>query len=148
MHSVSSHDDQRREYFRMAVRLSMLVPTVQSRSVPAQGVPYLPPLGDGSDFRLLQIEDLSAGGCRARVPVDWPPVGSRLPGYLYLDDERGPLEVELLVVRREDEDTDEPVEAFSFLRLRERNRQRILRRLFREYRRERARAATRDSDVN
>lgn len=140
---MSVHEGQRREFFRMAVRLSMLVPTVQTAKVPARGVPYLPPLGDGSDFRLLQIEDLGAGGCRARVPVDWPPVGSRLPGYLYLDDDRGPLEVDLLVVRREDEDTDDPCAAFAFIRLRDRHRQRILRRLFREYRRQRARSANR-----
>lgn len=132
----------------MAVRLSMLVPTVQTRKTPDQGVPYLPPLGDGSDFRLLQVEDLSAGGCRAHVPEEWPPVGSRLPGYLYLGDERGPLEVDLLVTRRDDDDTDHPVAAFTFLNLRERNRQRILRRLFREYRRERARLANRESELN
>lgn len=143
-------------------------------------MPYLPPIGSGTDYRILRVRDLSAGGCCCETTDDWPGVGSHLTGYLYLDDARGPLELDLLVLRRQTSelesrppesdvtlgsDGDDSSEcsreeaetgpetgsevgsetgsetvtlvAFRFLEMRESKRQRIMRALFREFRRER-----------
>jgi c-di-GMP-binding flagellar brake protein YcgR len=130
---------QRRDYFRARIGLSLLVPTQRA---PREGVPYQPPTGSGADYRILRVRDLSGGGCCCETTDPWPPVGSRWTGYLYLDDARGPLELDLLVLRRQESD-DEPVAlvAFRFLEMRESKRQRVLRALFREYRRQRRREA-------
>lgn len=169
---------QRREYFRARIGLSLLIPTQpRARTHPREGVPYLPPTASGVDYRILRVRDLSGGGCCCETTDDWPQVGSHLTGYLYLGDTRGPLELDLLVLRRQeggpaadfevrladargpaepagnladsqpeplctrdDEDaTDETITlvAFRFLEMRESRRQRILRALFREFRRRR-----------
>jgi c-di-GMP-binding flagellar brake protein YcgR len=127
---------QRRDYFRARIGLSLLVPTQRSRQ-PREGVPYQPPTDSAADYRILRVRDLSGGGCCCETTDPWPPVGSRWTGYLYLDDARGPLELDLLALRRQDLD-DELVAlvAFRFLEMRESKRQRILRALFREYRRQ------------
>ena len=105
---------QRREYFRTRIRLSLLIPTHLPSAVPREGVPFLAPTAHGTDYRILRVRDLSAGGCCCETTDDWPEVATRLTGYLYLDDARGPLELDLLVVRRDepgswtDSDEDEP----------------------------------------
>jgi len=128
---------QRRDYFRARIGLSLLVPT-QRPPRPRDGVPYQPPTDSGADYRILRVRDLSGGGCCCETTSAWPSVGTRWTGYLYLDDGRGPLELDLLAVRREEPD-DEPTAlvAFRFLEMRESKRQRIMRALFREYRRQR-----------
>jgi c-di-GMP-binding flagellar brake protein YcgR len=128
---------QRREYFRARIRLSLLIPTQRQPRL-LEGVPYLPPTKSGTDYRILRVRDLSGGGCCCEATDDWPAVGSRLTGYLYLDDGRGPLDLDLLVLRRQDDEAEESevaLVAFRFLEMRESKRQRILRVLFREYRR-------------
>lgn len=130
---------QRRDYFRARIGLSLLVPT---QHAPREGVPFQPPTDSGADYRILRVRDLSGGGCCCETTDPWPAVGSRWTGYLYLDDARGPLELDLLALRRQEPD-DDPVGlvAFRFLEMRESKRQRILRALFREYRRQRRREA-------
>ena len=117
---------QRRDYFRARIGLSLLVPTQRSRQ-PREGVPYQPPTDSAADYRILRVRDLSGGGCCCETTDPWPPVGSRWTGYLYLDDARG---------RQDLDDELVALVAFRFLEMRESKRQRILRALFREYRRQ------------
>ncbi|MEZ4654644.1 MAG: PilZ domain-containing protein [Candidatus Eisenbacteria bacterium] len=99
--SKQGRGKQRREYFRSPIGLCMMVPvSPRPRIGPRDGVPFLPPAGDGADYRMLRLHDLSGGGCCCEVDDDWPGLRTEHTGYLYLDDGRGPLELDLLVVRR------------------------------------------------
>jgi c-di-GMP-binding flagellar brake protein YcgR len=129
---------QRREYFRSEIGLSLLVTVRPPAARPRSGVPFLPPRDDGSDYRILRVRDLSASGCRCEVFGDAFPIGAEMTGFLYLDDDRGPLELELHVIRREERDEgDRALVGFRFLGMREAKRRRIMKALFREYRRQR-----------
>ena len=132
---------QRREFFRMRIGLPLLVasrPSEASRSV-RLGASYLPPAVSGADYRMFRSLDLSGGGCLVDGCEEWLEPGSVHPGFLYLDDGGGPLPLSLLVIRSDgDEDEDQAETVFRFVELKERRRERILRALYREYRRLRA----------
>lgn len=129
---------QRREHFRMAVAFPMLVSLPNSgwRGLPRAGVPYLPPQIDGPDYRILRLRDMSGGGCRCVGAEVWMEPGTVVTGFVYLGDGAGPLAVKLLVVRTFGNGRGREV-AFQFVEMKERRRERILRALFREYRRQR-----------
>ncbi len=132
---------QRREFFRMRIGLPLLVasrPSEASRSV-RLGASYLPPAASGADYRMFRSLDLSGGGCLVDGGEEWLEPGSVHPGFLYLDDGGGPLTLSLLVIRSDGDEDDGMAEtAFRFVELKERRRERILRALYREYRRLRA----------
>lgn len=83
---------------------------------------------------LARVDELSGGGCRFLTGPDSLEVGGTYPGRLQLESDRTPLEVRLHILRIQPGEEGDEVAA-AFLDLREAERQRILRRLFEEYRR-------------
>lgn len=132
---------QRREFFRMRLGLPLLV--AARASEPARdlnlGVSYFPAVERGADYRMFRSLDLSGGGCLVEGTEEWLKPAGVHSGYLYLDDGGGPLPLSLLVIRSLRNEDEERIEtAFRFVELKEQRRERILRALYREYRRLRA----------
>lgn len=129
---------QRREFFRLPVRFPILLcrPDPQGNQFLAEGVPYLPPREDGTDYRILRTIDVSGGGCLCAGSEEWMREGYTYDGHLYLGDGQPPLAVRMALLRVFGEGRAQQ-SAFQFVELRERRRERILRALFREYRRQR-----------
>ncbi|MCC7144067.1 MAG: PilZ domain-containing protein [Candidatus Eisenbacteria bacterium] len=128
---------QRREFFRMRIHLPLLVaaPGAPFDRELGKAIPYLSPREPAGEYRLLRLSDLSGGGCLANGWEPWLTPGTVHVGYLYIDDGGGPLPLRLLVVRADEERGET---AFHFVEMRERRRERVLRALYREYRRQRA----------
>jgi len=116
--------DQRRSYFRAPIQLSLALAGPGTAEIPKE------------DYRIFLLEDLSGGGCRVRTsPEDAFVKGEEYSGALSLDDGETPLKLELTVVR-----VEPGAVAFFFAVIREKERQRILQTLFREYRAKRSAA--------
>lgn len=130
---------QRREFFRMRLSLPLLVPRAKHRDLLGLSLGALPVLTElsGADYRLFRSIDLSGGGCLLEGVEPWLRAGSEHRGYLYVGDDGGPLPLELIVIRSTAEPSPGQT-AIRFTRLPERRRERILRALYREHRRQRA----------
>ena len=117
--------EQRRSYFRSAIQLSLA-------------------LHRETEIRILLLEDLSGGGCRCRIePGDGFDQDEIHVGSLNLDDGEAPLKLDLRVVRVEERSV-----AFCFSVITEKDRQRVLQTLFRQYRAQRAAAQSSPSEVD
>lgn len=129
---------QRREFFRMRLSLPLLVPRVKSRDLLGLSLGSLPLLAEGTaaDYRLFRSIDLSGGGCLLEGVEPWLSAGTEHRGYLYVGDDGGPLPLELIVIRSTMEPSPGQT-AIRFAHLPERRRERILRALYREHRRQR-----------
>jgi len=118
---------QRREYFRMRVRLPFMVEGVID-----------PPAIDPPSPRCLQLVDLSAGGCCCRDPE-----GTLQAGLVYrvrlMLEAGAALVLHARVVRRA-RMRQGPVAGLHFPDLRDCDRERIMSALFEEYRRQRRRS--------
>ncbi len=114
---VHGEDTAQRAFFRMPVRLRIVFRHHDSQ---------LQVMGN--------VVELSGGGCCVSVPPGSIGKGEVRKGYLQLDDQKDSLLVRLeaLRVRR---DGDHDTVACRFIEIKEPDRQRILRRLFDEYRR-------------
>jgi len=153
---------QRREYFRLAARLPLVVALpadppelAQSEERPDPGKspqpgepaePRVPPGRDSASdaveaglpppaprYHIFPLADLSGGGCFCLDPEEVLEVGLVLPARLDLGDGDPPLSVTAEVVRR-GEARGEGGAGLRFLDLPEKNRERIMRALFREFR--------------
>lgn len=113
---------QRREYFRLGVRLPIAV---------GLGLPEGMP-------RLFRVLDLSGGGCFVHDEEETLDVGEEHDACLDLRDQRAPLNLRVTVVRR-GQVSGETGAGLQFLGLQESSRERIMRALFDQFRRERIR---------
>lgn len=127
----------RREFFRSDLDLPLLLVTPDEPGPGAaeSGISSRRPDLSQAEMRILRVRNLSGGGCCCIA------LGDRVPGdrihtaHLYLEDGEPALALQVQVVRATSSAPGSWEIAFCFLRLRERSRQRIMRALFREYRR-------------
>jgi c-di-GMP-binding flagellar brake protein YcgR len=134
---------QRREYFRMPVRFSFLLRLRRRRprgeeGRPAVEAPAAP--AEEAHWALFALVNLSGGGCLCLDPQGQLRMDGVFEGRLHTGDDDPPLILRTAVVRRT-KVRGEPAAGMRFVGLREKDRQRIMAALFREYRRVRARRA-------
>lgn len=140
---------QQRQYFRMRVRFPLLAEGVVSpqtgarsstaadraSSALAKGDPV--PAGLRAQLRLLPMKNLSGGGCLCGDPGNELESGRLYRVHLCLPDGRPPLPVEAQVVRRT-RIAGQAAAGLQFVGLQERDRERIVRTLFDQYRQSRS----------
>ncbi len=117
---------QRRRYFRMQVQMPLLL---RESGLDEKGQPRV---------RILPVRDLSGGGCLCVDPDGLLEPGMIREARLLLEKPAGFLAVQVQVVRRTRAPSGELAAGLRFLGLVERDRERILRALFEEYRRNRS----------
>jgi c-di-GMP-binding flagellar brake protein YcgR len=128
---------QRREYFRMPVRFSFLV-RLRGRRRPTESM--TPMLEDPSipsaptQWALFSLVNLSGGGCLLLDPEGLLKPDTVYEGRLHTGDDQPPLVLQSAVVRRT-QFRGGPAAGLRFVALKEKDRQRIIAALFREYRR-------------
>lgn len=130
---------QRREYFRLGVRLPIAVRLGRAGEPPDDATPdSAPPARESELPRLFRVLDLSGGGCFVRDDDEVLRIGAEHDACLDLRDQESPLQVRVVVVRR-GRVSGEAGAGLRFLDLRESCRARIMRALFEQFRRERIR---------
>ena len=130
---------QRREYFRLGVRLPIAVRLGRAGEQPEDVTPEsAPPAREAELPRLFRVLDLSGGGCFVRDDDEVLRIGAEHDACLDLRDQEAPLQVRVVVVRR-GRVYGEGGAGLRFLDLRESCRARIMRALFEQFRRERIR---------
>jgi c-di-GMP-binding flagellar brake protein YcgR len=128
---------QQRQYFRMRVRLSLFAEEIET-SPPSKPRNSSVEAGLRAHLRLLALRNLSGGGCLCCDPRKELRPGTVYRLHLCLPDGAPPLPVEARVVRTT-RVGGQRAAGLSFVGLLERDRERILRVLFQEYRRSRTR---------
>ncbi len=123
---------QRRRYFRMRIRLPMTVRVRMEQGGQPEG-------GTGEEagrkvIRAFRVLDLSAGGCLCEDPDLFLEAGKTYKASLQLNDRENALDLLARVVRRSGGNA-----GIAFDEMSEKDRENIMRALFREYRRRRSR---------
>lgn len=123
---------QRREYFRLKVRLPILL------RIPGQEPDSSESGAAQSRWLLFPVRDLSGGGCLCLDPDELITIGNLYEARFKTEPHQSPLSFTLRAVRRTTV-RNLPAAGFEFVALPEKDRARIMAALFSEYRRIRTR---------
>jgi c-di-GMP-binding flagellar brake protein YcgR len=130
---------QQRQHFRLPVRFPLMAEPVEQAPVATAPLAPAPvaPAPPAGRLSLLSMRNLSGGGCLCRDPEGRLSEGQRYRLHLCLPDGDSPLPVSARVVRRA-RLGGQGAAGLQFVDLAERDRERIMRTLFDEYRRRRS----------